>query len=214
MSNCKNVLCFDPATITKDTKLIRTIGGKRMVHVTNCSYIKNWTIEGAEAIKKYNPGKMKVCPTCERLVLLADMSKDYAKNKVKYSQLISEYKLSVAVLNKLFAAKCKVELCGNKLFITKKKDIFYISFEYDDIRLFHNNYNVSNRDNGSIDSTKGYHEHDLFSEDSVKRFDEALRQIANYEFEEAKKTHAKSKPKKGKMTFSEYDEEYWGFASY
>ena len=68
---------------------------------------------------------------------------------------------------------------------------------------------MKNRELGADDSRKGYHEHTLMNENVCDKFNEALRQIVNYDFSEAQKTHKKKKSQR--MKLSEYDAEFWGF---
>lgn len=52
-----NNMLFKETGIDKNTALIRPLGGSRMVHAINCSYIKKWNIEGCTALDKFNPQK-------------------------------------------------------------------------------------------------------------------------------------------------------------
>lgn len=193
-------------------KLIRATGGNKYVHVPTCPIIQDWDMEGTVIIDRFNPKKMFPCPACSRMVYISSAAKDIAKNYKGYEALINKYNITKATLEKLIlGAKCKLELCGTKLYVRKKNDLFYIDFSVD-VVLFHNNYIMKNRENGvSNDSRKGYHEHTLMNEDACDKFNEALRQIANYDFSEAQKTHKKKKGQR--MKLSEYDAEYWGFSS-
>ena len=88
-----NNILFKETGIDKNTALIRPLGGARMVHAINCSYIKEWNIEGCTALDKFNPQKMNVCPTCETLVYLASGAKDYASNKNTYAELVNRFSI-------------------------------------------------------------------------------------------------------------------------
>lgn len=206
---------FKETGINKDTTLIRPTGGSRTVHVINCSYIKDWNVEGCSALTKFNPAKMNVCPTCETLVYIASGAKDYASNKQEYADLVKRFGIYPKLMyNLIFVAKAKLQLVGERLYIRKKHDTFYIDFALDDVKFFHNNYSQNARDVDISATGGGFHEHQLINEDPDERFKEAVKQVIKYKYEEAKKTHAKKRKKaKPKITFDQFDNEYWGFSS-
>lgn len=210
-----NNMLLKETGIDKNTVLIRPLGGARMVHAINCSYIKEWNIEGCTALDKFNPQKMNVCPTCETLVYLASGAKDYASNKNTYAELVNRFSIySKLIYNLVFIAKAKLEIVGNRLYIRKKQDVFYIDFNLDDVKLFHNNYCQTARDNNFTDNVGGFHEHPLINTEPSERFKEAVKQVTKYKYEEAKKTHEKKRKKsRPRITFDQLDNEYWGFES-
>lgn len=197
------------------TGLIRPIGGNRMVHVINCEYIRNWNIEGCTALDIFKPSKMAVCPNCETLVYIASGAKDYVANRDKYKRIVNRFGIYPKLIyNLVFGSKCKMELVGERLYIRKKRDLFYIDFNLDEVKLFHNNYSEASRKSDKMAvKTEGFHEHILFNTEPDERFKEAIRQIIKYKYEEAKKTHEQKKNKRPKIIFDQLDQEYWGFSS-
>lgn len=196
-----------------DIKILRTIGGARIVHMPTCPKIQDWDIEGLEVIDKFNPKKMKTCPMCAAMVFITESASDIVKNYKSYEKLVHDYEITNATLHKLLVEnKCKLELrdSGNKLYVKKKGDTFYIDFSTGEVRLFHNNYCQTARQRQDGHAMKGFHEHNLMLDTPSAKVNEALRQIANYDFSEAVKVHKK---KKQRMKLSEYDAEYWGFTS-
>ena len=167
------------------------------------------------ALDKFNPQKMNVCPTCETLVYLASGAKDYASNKNTYAELVNRFSIYPKLIyNLVFIAKAKLEIVGNRLYIRKKQDVFYIDFNLDDVKLFHNNYCQTARDNNFTDNVGGFHEHPLINTEPSERFKEAVKQVTKYKYEEAKKTHEKKRKKsRPRITFDQLDNEYWGFES-
>lgn len=209
------------STINKNTILVRGLGGNRMVHAVGCPWIADWTIDSCEPVDKLKPGKMKLCPTCKKMILTSQMAKDYQKHKRQYLKLYKEFNISDTVLESLCKqAKAKIELRNKVLYIHSKQDDWYIDFNYGDVHLYHNNYHVNERSNGINNAfAKGFHEHDLRCRelcDNPEAFAyEALRQIIKYDYKKADNVHkAKRREKKAsRMVFSELDAEYWGFSS-
>lgn len=67
--------------------------------------------------------------------------KDYASNKNTYAELVNKFSIYPKLIyNLVFIAKAKLEIVGSRLYIRKKQDVFYIDFNLDDVKLFHNNY--------------------------------------------------------------------------
>lgn len=141
---------------------------------------------------------MNVCPTCETLVYLASGAKDYASNKNVYAELVNRFSIYPKLIyNLVFIAKAKLEIVGSRLYIRKKQDIFYIDFNLDDVKLFHNNYCQTARDNNFTDNVGGFHEHSLINTEPSERFKEAVKQVTKYKYEEAKKVHEKKRKRAG-----------------
>lgn len=193
----------------KNTLFVRADGGARIVHYVGCPRIKDWDIGGCSPAGNIKPGKMKFCPVCERMIFASLGAKDFVKKRNAYEALWQKYKVPGRSVRTLFlTAKAKTELKGDILYITSRRDDWYLDLSFRDVRLFHNNYNVAERERGHI-TTGGFHEHNLISTSPQNRFVEAVNQISKYNFEKAQETHRKKK--KPRITFSELDEEYWGF---
>lgn len=199
--------------ITKDTILIRTLGGNHIVHAIGCPYIADWDIDGCEPIARFKPDKMATCPMCKRMAYTSIGAKDYAKHRKDYERIFTEFKVSANLIADFVqAGRAKMTLINNIMYVHAKQDDWYIDFNYGDVHLFHNNYRANARsaedDNAFI---KGYHEHTLAAEAPNDKAYEAIRQIIKYDYRTAEKVHKKKK--KPKMKFSELDAEYWGFSS-
>ena len=199
--------------ITKDTTLIRTIGGKRMVHAIGCPWIQNWNIDGCEPISKLKPAKMKICPVCRRMVFTSIAAKDFQKHRKEYEKFYNDFSVSSTVLEDLIQrGKAKMEIRNEKLYISSKEDDWYIDFRFGEIHLWHNNYSVNDRAKQGVNIVdKGFHEHVLRSKKPNEQVYEAFRQIIKYDFKKATNVHKKKR--NPKIKFSELDNEYWGFPS-
>jgi hypothetical protein len=191
--------------ITKDTLLIRAVGGSRVVHTIDCDFIKSWDISGCVPIDRFNPKLMKTCPKCESMVYVSLGAKDFAKNRKKYAEFFTRHNVNSTTVKEFYTqGRAHTEFRGNTLYIQSKKDNWKIEESLDGkIHLFHNNYVVKQRDAGDNFSGIGYHEHELISKEPERLY-EALRQIINYDYEKAQQVHKKKKydgPKKKGRTF-------------
>ncbi len=201
-------LISDP-WITNDWKLVIACAPPRLVHARGCDYIKNWKLENTEIVSKLKPQKQWICKACEGLAYVTVGAKDYVKNLYKYKILFKD--VSPKVLKTFFLKnKGKTEIVGEKLYIQTRTDNWYIDFSFDDIRLFHNNYQVSKRERTSSPCyAAGYHEHTVYRPGN--RLQNALEAIIGYDYSEAEKRHIRKRKKVSKMTLSEYDPEAYGF---
>ena len=174
--------------ITKDTILIRTIGGSRTVHAIDCDYIKDWNINGCIAIDKFNPKLMSTCAVCERSVYTSIGAKDYTKNRKKYEEVFQKNGIQAATVKDFYRkARAKTQFRENILYVESKKEEWKIEFlPNDDVKLFHNNYQVRKGNSTDRIGRSGYHEHTLHT--STKLY-EAMRQIINYNYEKAENKH-------------------------
>lgn len=204
----------DDIHISKDFKLVQSIGGAKLIHARGCDFIKNWDLDGFREIKDFKPNRMKPCPTCGKLVFVTLGAKDYVKNMPRYKALFLHKSVAIETLITFFRdSHSKVQLFNDKLYIHCRKDDWYIDLSLGECHLYHNNYRIRTTDKKERYDAKGFHEHPLKKELQMERLNEALRHISGYRYEEAEKVHAKkSRPK---MTFVEYDGEYdpeaWGF---
>ena len=191
-----------------DWKLMEPKGGKKIIHARGCEYIKDWDMAGCRPILKYNPKKHTVCKSCSKLVYATFGAKDYVKNIENYRRILGIAPESI-VKSLYVDCKAKTQIVGDKFYIKCRKDNWYIDFGLNDIRLFHNNYNIKQRLEGEGDWTAiGYHEHTLKDQIDKFKLGEALLHITQYDFKE-KHHEPRVKKKEHKMTFSEYDEEYY-----
>ena len=204
----------EPGEFSKDFKFIQTIGGKRMIHARGCPYITDWDTEGCREVfvlEKTKGGyRYPICPTCEKLVYIANGASDYSENWRKYQRLFED--ASCCLIQKLFADRDGT--CywyGDRLYITCGEDTWYLDTSLD-IRLFHNNYDAAER-RKTGETSIGFHEHEFKDASVSSRINNFLRQITNYKFEEADKIHQKKAAKRKKHTFSEYDPEFYGFVN-
>jgi len=196
--------------ISIDWRLMQAIGGKKLVHARGCDFIKDWELDGCREITEFKPNRMKPCPTCGKLVFVTLGAKDYVKNVAKYKAIFLQSGVTIDTIIGFFRdSRAKTQVFGDKLFIHCRKDDWYIDLSLGECHLYHNNYQVQKREQDAVFDSKGYHEHDLKNETQAQRLNEALRQISAYRYEKAEKAHAKRR--KPKMTFDEYDQEYWGF---
>ena len=196
--------------ITKETKLVRALGGGRIVHAIECSHIANWDIEGLTPLNKFNPKNMNTCndPICNILVHLSLGAKDYDTNRKKYLSKFLQYKISAGLVQAFYIkGRAKTEFYGNIIYIHSKKDDWKIEFCLDgNIKLWHNNYQTAKRKDGQNAFAAGYHEHELMTENKLK---EEMNQIIRYDFKEANKVHEKKnkgEKKRKKMTLKEIAE--------
>jgi len=208
----------DEATLfSEDWKLLITYGSKRTVHARGCDYIKDWSIDGTEELRKLKPEKHYMCPICAGLSYASIGAKDYVQNIAAYKRLFLNKDtfggVPTEVLRDLYYTnKGKTYIRGNKLYIHVKQDDWYIDTEYGQVKLYHNNYRVSDRERGKNHEEPGYHEHFL-QKGERQPLATAIKSIIRYNFDEAEKAHKKKRNKRPKMTFSEYDPESWGFDS-
>jgi len=204
-----NTVIDEEITISKDWKLIQSIGGKKLVHARGCSFIADWELDGCKEVKEFKPKNMKPCPTCGKMVFVTLGAKDFAKNALRYKKIFESVPTELIV--KFFRdSHAKVSLFGDKLYIHCRQDDWYIDLSFDEVHLFHNNYKVRKRELGDHFAEVGFHEHELEKTTSAAKLIEAIKEIDMYRFEKAEQVHARQRKKKTKMTFSEYDEEYWG----
>lgn len=200
---------------SKNWRLLITYGVPRTVHAKGCDYIKDWSVYGTEELSKLRPEKHYLCPVCAGLSYATLGAKDYNENLRMYKQLFINPDtyggVPVDVLKELYYTnKAKTYICGTKLYIHVKQDDWFIDTNLGQIRLFHNNYRVSDRSRGKEHVEPGYHEH-LLPRGEKKTLSNAIKSILRYNYEEAEKAHKKKRDKRPKMTFSEYDPEAWGF---
>ena len=204
-------------SISKDTLLVRARGNKRLVHVKECSFIRNFDLAGFDPLDKFKPGKMQACPTCQKLVLVTLGAKDYLKHAKEYETIFQS--VSYRHVEKLYLlGKGKTYIQNNKCFIRLKDDDWYIDLSQvvlGDVHLYHNNYQVNQRTANNDSSLRGYHEHDLKGNTLEQKLNNAFGQICKYNYNEAAKVHQKSR-KKASRTFSDLDESEkaereWGF---
>lgn len=206
----------EPGEFSKDFKFIQTIGGKKMVHARGCPYIINWDVTGCREVfqleRTKNGYRYPICPTCEKLVHIAQGASDYSENWRKYQKLFEQ--ASTRLIKKLFTEmESTCYWHGDRLYITCREDTWYIDDSLEsglNVRLFHNNYSAQERrETGEI--SNGFHEHEYYETSVSSRINTFLRQITNYKFEEADKVHKQKALKRVRHTFSEYDPEYYGF---
>lgn len=190
---------------TKNWKLCITIGGSKMVHARGCEFTKDWDINGCTELVKLKPTKHKLCPKCSKLAIITLGANDYIENLQKYKRFLEDATYG-ALYSFYYENKAKTRFVGDKLYVQCNQDNWYIDFSLEP-RLFHNNYNMKQRDSGENWTSLGYHEHDL----KTGAINEALRKISDYRYKEASKAHEKKRNSKQRMTFSELDPEYWGF---
>lgn len=196
--------------LDKETKLIRTTGGKRFVHIITCPYIRDWDTEGCEPIDKVKYKKMAICPTCEKSIYLLEGAKDFNKKQKEYEKLFENVSAS-KVKNLFISQKAKSELVGTKLYINTKYDSWYIDFTLlDEVRLFHGNYDISARESHEDNFKKmGYHEHNCGN-----TFNSAISQIVRYDYKRAEKIHKSQRKKLKKQKFSDLVDESDSYAEY
>lgn len=196
--------------ISSDFQLIQTIGGKKFVHARGCPIITDWDVNGCRELREYKP-KLNVCPTCKKYIWITIGASDYAERWKQYKSLFE--KASERIVYTLFVEKKATCFWhGNRLFIHCKDDEWYLDYSYEEIRLYHNNYNIKERNKTGENIGGGYHEHELDNELKSAKLNNALRQIVKYDFEEADKVHRKKRVESlGRRTFSEFDPEYYGF---
>lgn len=205
--------------ISPNWRLIITTGGEHIVHARGCTYIKDWDTGGCEEIKKFKPTKHSPCPTCQKLCYATLGAKDYDKSCKAYKSLFEN--ISATLVKRLYSdCKAKTYLIGKKLHLQMKEDNWYIDFSLG-VQLYHNNYNMKERESGLSYSCIGYHEHELSGTTDNERFSEAIRNICDYDYQKAEARHKakreirKAKNKSARKTFnildSDYDPEYYGF---
>ena len=194
-----------PLPISKNWKLIATIGGKKMVHARGCEFIRDWDVNGCYEVTKLKPQKQKLCPQCSKVALATLGAKDFLENLPRYKKFFENISYS-AISQLYYENKAKTEWVGDRLYIQCNLDNWYVDFTYN-VRLFHNDYNMKQRDAGESFDVLGYHEHE------VSNGTDAFKQIAKYRYKEASKVHAKKRNSRPRTTFSELDPEYWGFES-
>ncbi len=77
-----------PLPITKNWKLITTLGGKQITHARGCDFISEWDVMGCQEIPKLKLTKHKLCPSCSYLSLATLGAKDYIENLPKYKKYL------------------------------------------------------------------------------------------------------------------------------
>jgi len=202
--------------ISKNFKLVREIGGSRIVHARGCESIRNYCVDGMEEISEYRPGKMRPCAHCERYVFVANAAKDYVEHIREYHEIFD--KLSICSVRRLFKKSRRhmdLEIIGQRLYMRVDRERWYIDISLlaiGEVRVFHNNYNITKRDNDDAAWTEvGYHEHQLKGRYETQ-IEEAIMQAASYDYEKAKEAHKAKQKNNRRVTFSELDAEYWGFS--
>lgn len=204
--------------VTKNYKLVREIGGARVVHAKGCPTASKYDIMGLEEIEEFKPEKMRACAKCEKQVYIANAAVDYQKQYRNYWAVFQN--VSIVLIRRLFHSHhlVKMEFIGNRLYIRADRERWYIDltlFGIGEVHLFHNNYNVKKRNEGDAAWNKpGYHEHELKSDlESFDQMSEAIRRIAVYDYEEAKRAHKRKRVQRQKVThtLSEVDAAYWGY---
>lgn len=182
----------------KRNQLIRTIGGKRLVHIASCPYIRDWDIEGCEVLDKVKYNKMSICPTCEKSVYIREGATDFEKKQNQYEKLFET--VSASKVRSLFITQgAKTRLVNERLYIKAKRDSWYIDFSLGEIRLFHGNYDIAAReDQEEAFSKMGYHEHKVGNS-----FNAAISQIVRYDYKQAEKAHKKARKRQRKLKFSD-----------
>lgn len=198
---------------SKNFKFIQTVGGQKMIHARGCPYITDWDTTGCREVFELEKGKngyrYPLCPTCEKLIYIAQGASDYVENWRKYKRLFED--VSNRLVQKLFIERggtCYWH--GDRLYITCGEDTWYLDTSLD-IRLFHNNYDAQER-RETGETSIGFHEHEFKDATVSTRMNSFLRQITNYKFEEADKVHKRKALKRKHHKFSEYDPEYYGFS--
>lgn len=194
--------------ITKNTKLVRTVGGNRTVHMINCRYIKDWNINGCVAVDRFNPKLMHTCPLCEGMVYTSFGAEDFNEKWLEYQRIWERFGISNTALIEFFGkARAKTFISespeAKSINISSKKERWRIDILPDGtIKLFHNNYKKSDvNGSGRIDKP-GFHEHALMTKTSLY---ESMRQIINYNYEKAETVHKKKRKKT--VTFQMISEE-------
>ena len=191
----------------KNAHLIRTIGGKRMVHIVTCPYIQDWDVDGCESIEKIKWGKMYLCPTCEKNIILYSFAKDYIKHKAIYDSLfedVSANKVRMLLLDQ--KSRVLIDSANHRFYVSTKKDDWYIDYSLDEIHLYHGNYDISKRESSAdTDFRKsGYHEHLKLG----GTFNSAISYIIRYDYNKAEKAHKNQRKKQRKVKFSDITAEY------
>lgn len=187
------------------TPLIRTIGGKRIVHIVTCPYIREWDIDGCEPLTgkpKWN--KLSVCQTCGKSVYITNGATDFSKKQKEYERLFEEVSLS-KVKTLYINQKAKTRIVGSRFYVMTKHDSWYIDFTLGKIRLFHGNYDIYAREaNEEFFKESGYHEHNCGS-----TFNSAISQIIRYDYKQAEKRHKSQRKKQRRQRFADLvHEEY------
>lgn len=193
--------------ITKDTPLIRTTGGKRVVHAIGCPIIKDWEMTGCVPLDEAKPKTMKFCPKCEKMIWTSIGALDYMKHRMEYHALYRKFNVSTYRVQLLYnKGRAKTELRGNVLYARSKGQRWKIDFsDPDQLILWHNNYTDKGND---VISYQGYHEHEVSGSNPGAQMANCINQISQYEYEKAKEIHKKNKKR---VLFSELDPEYYGF---
>lgn len=200
---------------SSEWKTLITYGIPRTVHARGCDYIKDWSIYGTEELKRIKPSKHHLCPVCAGLCYATMGAKDYIENLATYKKLfLDENYLGGVPADILktfyYTNKAKTYIYNTRLYIHMKQDDWYIDTAFGQVKLYHNNYRVSERSRGGDVIESGYHEHFL-QKGEAKPLAAAIKSIIRYNFEQAEKAHKKKRDKRPKMTFSEYDPESYGF---
>lgn len=210
-------MAFSTKPISVNYKLVRELGGARIVHAKGCSMIQNYDVRGLEEIDTFKPGKMTPCKHCEKLVYIAGAAEDYQKNYRKYNAVFRD--VSASLVRTLFGSdkKAQCTFLGDRLYILYGKDRWYLDltfFSLGEVHLFHNNYNTEKRSHGDSAWFKtGFHEHPL--PDQRTTVTECIRRIIGYDYGKAKRAHKEHQKERrqNRHTMSEIDAEYWGFSS-
>ena len=210
-------MAFLTKPISLNYKLVRELGGARLVHAKGCYIIQDYDERGLEEIPTFKPEKMIPCKHCEKLIYIAGAAEDYQKNYRKYSKVFRD--VSVSLVRTLFGSNKKAQctFVGNRLYILYGKDCWYLDltlFPLNEVHLFHNNYNTTKRSKGDSKWFKtGFHEHTLPNQQMSVM--ECVRRIIGYDYGKAKHAHKERQKelRRTSHTMSELDAEYWGFSS-
>lgn len=194
--------------------LVRETGGARRVHVKNCPIVNNYGGNGVEEVPRFKYGKYNTCNMCKSMMYVASMADDYEENFKKYKKWLSGTKPDI--LGKIaFNKHGRLKIVNDRLYIKVGTERFYIDmklFELGEVSLWHNNYNLKKRADGSEIGNweeSGYHEHKL--EYRVKDVvGNALEYVFYYEYDKAKEVHDKARKQRIKPTYTENDPAYWG----
>ena len=223
--------------ITRNYKLVREVGGGRLVHAKGCPIASDYDIMGLEEIAEWKPDKMNTCPCCRKQVYIAQAANDYQEHYRKYWDIFRS--VPENVLRRLFQngnsptgsrlngelRDIKMQIINNRLYLRVDRERWYIDltlFPIGEVHLYHNNYSIKRRNENDEDwAEPGYHEHELWAHrsdirldpDSLDQMTDAIRKIAIYDYNEARQVHKKKHVAKQKRmhTLSEIDAEYWGF---
>ena len=92
---------------SKDFKFIQTVGGKKTIHARGCPFITDWDIAGCREVYEIERDgeetRYPICPTCAKLVDIAQGASDYAENWRKYKRIFED--VSDRLIHKLFIVR-------------------------------------------------------------------------------------------------------------